>query len=265
MTVHGIKAEAAEGALIYAIYNMVPYNKVDNMAPSFDRAATLPSSAKPVRRVNKAASLPGKSERTRILVMETAERLYGDRGIDAVGLREISKAAHQKNNNAVQYHFGNKLGLISAILEYREGLLQPRRQALLDQGEEQGRLKDLRWLLRVCFQPNFEMYRDQHNIHYIKLHAAYITTHRPRGVKHPVDTDSPNCVAYRRAIQLLGQRLSFLNERRLWLRLESVGELFLCTFIQHATRRTELNLPLDELFEDTIEMMAAAMSALPMA
>lgn len=205
----------------------------------------------------------GKSERTRMALMLAAERLFGDFGIDAVGLRAVSEAAHQKNNNAVQYHFGDKLGLLNAILEFREGQLQPLRQAMLDQAAAQDRLGDLRWLLRVMFEPNFRMYRDQHEIHYIKLHAAYVTTHRPRGVPHPVDTDSPNGTAYRRAIELLGKRLAFLGERRLWLRLESAGEMFLSAFIQHSARKEELNLPLDELFEDTIEMMAAAISAPP--
>lgn len=211
-----------------------------------------------------ATSAPlGKSERTRIALMKAAEALFGDLGIDAVGLRAVSEAAGQKNNNAVQYHFGGKLELLNAILEWREAQLQPQREALLAQAEAEGRLGDLRALLRVMFEPNYRLYRDHHEISYIKLHAAYITTHRPRGVLHPVDTDSPNAVAFRRAIQHLQDRLVFLGPRRLWLRLESVGEMFLSMLIQHSARKAELNLPLDELFEDSIEMMAAAMSALP--
>lgn len=192
-----------------------------------------------------------------------AEKLFGDFGIDAVGLRAISEAAQQKNNNAVQYHFGNKMGLLAAIFEFREGQLQPLRQEMLEQAEVQGRLSDLRWLLRVCFEPNFRLYRDQHDISYIKLHAAYLATHRPRGVPHPVDFDSPNTVAFRRAIKLLSQRLEFLGRRRFWLRLESVGSMFLNALIQHSARKQELNLPIDELFDDSIEMMAAALSAPP--
>lgn len=205
----------------------------------------------------------GKSERTRIKLIKTAERLFGDLGIDAVGLRSISEAAHQKNNNVVQYHFGSKLELLKAIMEFREGELQPQRQALLDQGEAQNRLSDVRWLLRVCFEPNYRLYRDHHEISYLKLHASYLSTHRPRGVLHPVDYDSPNSVSYRRAITLIGERLRFLDTQHLWLRLECVGSMFLSAFIQHAARKEELNLPADELFEDMIEMMATAISALP--
>lgn len=222
-----------------------------------------PGSEHPAPTRSKRTEPLGKSEKTRMALMQTAERLFGDFGIDGVGLRAISEAAHQKNTNAVQYHFGSKLGLLQAILEWREGELEPMRRAMLEQGEAQGRLGDLRWLLRVCFEPNYRLYRDQHEISYMKLHAAYITTHRPRGVSHPVDTDSPNCVSFRRAIELLGKRLQFLGERRLWLRLESVGEMFLSAFIQHSARKEELNLPLDELFEDAVEMMAAAIAAPP--
>ena len=215
------------------------------------------------RRGVEDATLTTKTESTRELLIKTAEKLFGDFGIDAVGLRAICEAAGQKNNNAVQYHFRDKLGLLDAILEMREGELQPERQALLDAGEAQGRLKDVRFLLRVCFEPNYRMYRDRHEISYIKLHAAYVTTHRPRGVPHPVDTDSPNAVAMRRAIRLLGDRLAFLGERRYWLRLESAGEMFLSALIQHSVRKNDFNMPLEELYEDAIEMMAAAMSAPP--
>lgn len=205
----------------------------------------------------------GKSERTQMALILTAEKLFGEYGIDAVGLRAISEAAQQKNNNAVQYHFGTKLGLLGAIFEFREGQLQPLREEMLEKAEVQGRLSDVRCLLRVCFEPNFRLYRDQGDIGYIKLHAAYLSTHRPRGVQHPVDFDSPNTVAFRRAIKLLSQRLEFLGRRRFWLRLESAGSMFLNALIQHSARKPEANLPIDELFEDTMEMMAAALSAPP--
>lgn len=219
---------------------------------------------KPVTARKSASATPGKSDTTRAALIDAAERLFGDFGIDGVGLRAISEAAGQKNTNAVQYHFGDKIGLLTQIFEVREAALQPARQALLDQGEAQGRLTDIRYLLRICFQPNFELYRNAHDISYLKLHAAYLQTHRPRGVPHPIDIESPNSVSYRRTIALLGKRLAFLGERRLWLRLESVGTMFLSAFIQHSARRDELNLPVDELFEDTIEMMAAAIACPPM-
>lgn len=54
---------------------------------------------------------------------------------------------------------------------------------------------------------------------------------------------------------------SYLCDRRLWRRLESVGTTFLSTFIQNAARDEGTSPPLDALFDDTIEMMTAAMAA----
>ncbi len=204
-----------------------------------------------------------KKEKTRVALMLAGEKLFGTYGIDATGLRSVCTAAHQKNTNAVQYHFGSKTEFIIAILEFREAQLQPKRDEMLKHAEKTGRLGDVRWLLRVCFEPNFKMYRDDGVIDYIKFHAAYITTHRPRGVPHPVDTDSENCVAYRRAINLLRKRLSFLGDRRLWMRLEAVGEMILNTLIQHSARKEDFGMTLDEIFEDSIEMAAAAITAPP--
>lgn len=50
-----------------------------------------------------------------------------------------------------------------------------------------------------------------------------------------------------RALSWKSARRILPGVRRPGLRLESVGEMFLSTFIQHSVRQEELNLPLDEL------------------
>ena len=56
---------------------------------------------------------------TRARIVSAAERLFAERGIDATTLAQINRAANQRNRSAVQYHFGNKQGVIHAI---RRGL-----------------------------------------------------------------------------------------------------------------------------------------------
>lgn len=63
-------------------------------------------------------SNPRAADRRRI-ILETAEALFARKGIDAVSLNEINKAAGQKNTSALHYHFGSKEKLIDAIL-YQE-------------------------------------------------------------------------------------------------------------------------------------------------
>lgn len=62
------------------------------------------------------AVLDTPKESRRKLLMETAETLFASKGIDAVSLNEINKAAGQRNTSAIHYHFGNKQGLIQAIV-----------------------------------------------------------------------------------------------------------------------------------------------------
>lgn len=71
---------------------------------------------------------------TRRLLIETAERLFAEHGINGVS-REIRLAAGQSNTSAVTYHFGSKTGLLRAILEYRLEFVSARQKFLLDQME----------------------------------------------------------------------------------------------------------------------------------
>lgn len=60
-----------------------------------------------------------------------AERLFAERGFDAVSLREIAAAAGTRNSGAGQYYFGDKERLVQAIFEYRASALNARRAAML--------------------------------------------------------------------------------------------------------------------------------------
>jgi AcrR family transcriptional regulator len=76
---------------------------------------------------------------TRQQLILAAERLFAERGIDGVSLREINLAAKQRNTSAAHYHFGSKDALIDAIFEFRRAEIGRRRDALLDMVEESGR------------------------------------------------------------------------------------------------------------------------------
>lgn len=200
------------------------------------------------------------SDETRIRIMETAERLFGELGIEATPLRTISTQAEQRNTNSVQYHFGDRLGLLRAIFDYREAQLDRLRKLLLEQGQTQDKLDDLRWLLRVCFEPNFRHYTRDNGIAYIKLHATYVSNVRPRGVPHPVDDDSPSTAYFRQAIALLRTKLSFLTRQQFDMRLSSVGAMFLSALIQYDASPPEQRVAHDLLFSEVLDMMVAAIS-----
>jgi AcrR family transcriptional regulator len=79
------------------------------------------------RRAPRARQLPKSAQR----LLLTAERLYGQHGLDGVSLRQIGIAAHHGNKYAVQHYFGSKLGLVQAVSEMRLPALEAERQQLL--------------------------------------------------------------------------------------------------------------------------------------
>jgi AcrR family transcriptional regulator len=54
---------------------------------------------------------------TKLAIIQTAEVLFAQRGLDGISLREIGEAAGQRNTGVVQYYFGDRDGLIRAIFE----------------------------------------------------------------------------------------------------------------------------------------------------
>lgn len=73
---------------------------------------------------------------TRQKIINTAERLFAERGVDAVSLNEITREAGQKNKSALSYHFGSKESLLQAIVEKHEVAIIAQRNAYLDDLEQ---------------------------------------------------------------------------------------------------------------------------------
>jgi AcrR family transcriptional regulator len=79
-----------------------------------------------------------------------AERLFAERGVDGVSLRQINQAADHRNTAAAHYHFGSKDGLVQAVLAYRLPRLDERRGELLQRSSE---VRDLRFYLEAFIRP----------------------------------------------------------------------------------------------------------------
>lgn len=65
-------------------------------------------------------------------LLAAAERLFASSGLDGVSLREITAAAGATNASAIQYHFGDREGLIRAVVARHDETVDARRHGLLD-------------------------------------------------------------------------------------------------------------------------------------
>lgn len=89
---------------------------------------------------------------TRGTLIRAAEQLFAAKGVDGVSLSEIKRAADQRNAMALQYHFGDRAGLLRAVLDKHLPAVDARREVLLQQYEDSGTV-DLRSLAAALVLP----------------------------------------------------------------------------------------------------------------
>jgi AcrR family transcriptional regulator len=92
------------------------------------------------------------SDDTRDRLIEAAEALFAEHGLGGVSLREINRAAGAKNAVAVQYHFGDRAGIIRAVTEKHMPAIDSARHTLLDEYEAHGK-DDVRALAAAWVEP----------------------------------------------------------------------------------------------------------------
>ncbi len=115
----------------------------------------------------------GPSRSTKENLVVTAERLFAERGIDGVSIRQITLEAGVANNSAVTYHFESKAGLVRAIFEYRVPYLTERRRLLWAQVPA----GDLRAGVEAYFLPVAELaeFEDSHYMSFLEQLALHLS------------------------------------------------------------------------------------------
>jgi len=104
-------------------------------------------------------------------LIDVAERLFAQHGIEAVSLNQIARAANQRNTTVIQYHFGSKMALLQAIAERRMQQVNERRLELLRQAEGSDRAAALRRLVEAMVLPFADHLSHEGGSHYVRVAA----------------------------------------------------------------------------------------------
>lgn len=147
--------------------------------------------------------MPKDATETRQVLLDTAERLMAERGADGVSMREISTAAGQGNNNAAQYHFRSREGIIEAVLDRRMGPIDERRAQMI---AELGASAPLEDLVRAVVVPLAEASRL--HPHYIGFFAQLRVSRR---YSHLVTHDRPRTHSFLDVRDQIDARLTALS------------------------------------------------------
>jgi AcrR family transcriptional regulator len=97
---------------------------------------------------------------TKQTILNTAERLISEKGIDAVSLRLITSEA-KVNLAAVHYHFGSKEALVEKVFERRITPVNQRRLQMLDEAEARtgGGPLPVEDVLQALIEPPMRLYQ----------------------------------------------------------------------------------------------------------
>jgi TetR/AcrR family transcriptional regulator, regulator of cefoperazone and chloramphenicol sensitivity len=200
-------------------------------------------------------------DESKLRLVLAAESLFAERGIDTVSLREISAAAGQANNAAVQYHFGSKHGLITALTNFRVSQMEGPRASMLERAQQTGRLKDIFTLLEILCLPQLDLVNETGQHPYAQFMSQYISRYRPRGMPHASDFNTDKSTHLRRLGQLIFRRIDFLPPAIAQNRLELCNLMFNNALVRcdNDQLRVRDRMSFEVVVRDTIELAAAAL------
>jgi AcrR family transcriptional regulator len=197
------------------------------------------------------------SATTKLRIVTTAERLYAERGIDGVSLREISEASGQRNTAVVQYHFGSRDGLIAAIFENGSALVDALRAPLVAQLRDDQPLVDLSSAIVRPFAATVAQ-----DSHYVSFLARLMADHDLRSLTAAgISVARPS---FRLLSQHLDARLQDLPKRVREARAATVVEFTvsaLASYGRAGPTEPLLRLSFDRYADDLVQVVAGMLAA----
>ncbi|CAH0990190.1 hypothetical protein SIN8267_00282 [Sinobacterium norvegicum] len=126
---------------------------------------------------------------TRKRIIDTAEILFAEKGVEATSLLDITRAAKQKNRSALQYHFKNKEGLLHAVLDKHALPIAKLRTAKLDALEAAADYS-LYQLVEALVEPMASLLDNNNGgSEFIKIHSELMSSEQFRQFRQARDKD----------------------------------------------------------------------------
>lgn len=147
--------------------------------------------------------MPRSAEETRRLILDAAERRFAADGLIGATFADIIEDAGQRNNSAIQYHFGDRIGLLEAVTARRVGQLAQHRERLAEALDQQPSIHEI---VEVIVLPLADLLGDPGGAAYLQIQAELLA-HPGRGEMPPLLTEPWSRAGLDRVGVLLGERL----------------------------------------------------------
>jgi AcrR family transcriptional regulator len=196
-------------------------------------------------------------------MLDAAERLFAERGIDNVSLREIGAAAGQRNLSAAQYHFGSREALVGLLIARRVWRINERRHARFDALEAAGQADSPHAVVNETLRTLTDMVRDEPwGADYIRVAAQVVF--RPE-LDWIDERDRAVWSGHDRVNRLLRQLLPGLPEAAFRDRCRILSDEIVYTIARwikaHGPVTATTRERYDALVRHTVDFLAAGMCA----
>jgi len=178
-------------------------------------------------------------------LMQTAERLFSEHGIDGVSLRQIVTSAGYANSSAIQHHFGNKEGLLQAVYDMRLPVLEHGRKIRLGWEKKRPNGATLDGLIHAFFMPLVEDFDEKTQATYQQFNTRLLQSELH---PHPYLNSRVAQPAAYEILELISTFLPQLTIQVYNVRVRLASELFLSAM---AERRRLKNLDDDPYTSDS--------------
>lgn len=211
----------------------------------------LVSAHSPPDRSRQRRTISKTQVRTKVNIIQAAERLFGLHGIKGVSLRQISIEAGSPNNCAIAYHFENLKGLVEAIVKHRLPAVEARRREMLETITGHGEEPSVRDLIVILFAPLTEQVDDYGRCNFAAFLAElarveHLVERRKVAELTPVTAE---------IAKLLSHNLPQLSNDQFWHRFAVVNDMVL----NGIARLGNSSKPVG--FDELLDMANAAMQA----
>lgn len=93
--------------------------------------------------MSEAIAVPNPAADTAAHILNVAERLFAENGLEKVSIRELVRASGQSNLSAAHYHFGTREALVGALIGRRIRTINELRHQRLDALEAAGKDRNI--------------------------------------------------------------------------------------------------------------------------
>lgn len=195
-------------------------------------------------------------------LMDAAEKLIERQGPHSVSIKDIVRAAGQKNESALQYHFKSLQGLIDALHRRRHGQTHEQRAQLLAALLEKSREPSLRDLCELMVMPAFGLVQTDRGYRSYVAAFGHEIALAGDSAYNRVSRAGGGGTSGQQTGELLRQTLPQLDETTFRARMDLAVRMISAAISQHARKKTNVRgAEADFFISNLIDTLEGLLSA----